>query len=90
MGGSDHPLPLNGHEILVQVRYIVWRGQGEFLVPRTGSAYGAHLGAICARRTVRWVGAAIKPQQIEGGIAEMDDAFVVFEHKPGLAHHPKR
>ena len=90
MGGSDHPLPLDRHKIVVQVRHIVRSGQREFLVPRTGSTYGAHLCAVRMVIAVRLVGVAIKPQQIEGGIAEMGDAFVAFEHEPGLAHHAKR
>ena len=41
-------------------------------------------------RAVRWIGFAVQPQQIERGIAEMNDAFVAFEDEPGLAHHAQR
>ena len=90
VSGSDHPLLLDRHEIVVQVRHVVRSGQGEFLAPRTGSTYGAYLCTVRMVIAVRLVGIAIKPQQVEGGIAEMGDAFVAFEHEPGLAHHAKR
>ena len=72
MGGPDHPLPLNGHEVLVQVRHVCGRGSSSSHAP-----FGLRRSPRRGRHDAR--GPRFRPtaQQVEGGIAEMDDAFVV-------------
>ena len=85
VGGADHSLSLNGHEILVQVRHVVRRGQGEFFAPCPGLAHGAYRRARGGLLPV-----SIRPQQVERGIAEMDDAVAARKRHAGLPRHGKR